>query len=140
MAKLFDRPILDDRAATEHSVMLDMIQTTLDNSLQWYAGLARSLSRYKAQPELEVLGTLGAKEPSDGQAAANQAWREALCAAKRARRQGKQPGEQMDSGNRKWEHMPPLEQECLYRYDSGEIEQQMGKHLVKARPSFRCTM
>ena len=63
---LFDRPMLLHRTATEHSETLDMLQSTMDDALRWYAALARSIVQYEARPELEVRRELGAKKKVHG--------------------------------------------------------------------------
>ena len=101
---LFDRSILQQRAATEHSVTLEMLQSTLDDALQWYAALAKGIVQYEAQPELQVRRELGAKESSKQQ----HIRRQALRAANQAWRQAKKLVEQRDSKKRTWESMSVL--------------------------------
>jgi len=133
---LFDRPMLLHRTATEHSETLDMLQSTMDDALRWYAALARSIVQYEARPELEVRRELGAKKKG----AQQQMRRKALQAANRAMRQGRTLLQRRDSGKRTWDDMSPQEQETLERYETGKTKKEREKHLLKDRQTFRGTL
>ena len=130
LPRLFDAPICP------HDFTKELLQSLLEETMQWHASLLRSLVEHEKRPELEQRQNLSMAEKL--------AWvkprKSALEEGTKLKKQGQRLAEQRDAKKRKYEDMSATEQQILEDYDCGRAENDRRTLTIKPDPPFRGTL
>ena len=111
----------------------ELLQSTLDKALPWYASLLQSVVDHDSLPHMAERRALGAKTKCPAQEQRRQSLRQAID----EKRRGRALARARDEGKRRYEDMSATEQQLLEAYDTGATEKKRKRHLVPAQPPFR---
>ena len=130
-----DRPVGNRR---RHGQDLGMLQSGLDECLQWYSCLANAIVVHQTQEGFDA--QLSASSLDEQEQQRQQTRREALQKARDALRFGATLATQRDSGKRSYDDMDDAEQKMLHDYDTGRFKKaKQGFTTPKMKP-FRCKL
>ena len=114
---------------TRRRVTIDMLQSSLQEGLQWWAVLIKDSVEYIKQPELEVQRKLSSLDATD------KAWRNnrktQILAIAQNIRKGKALAKQLDNDVRPFAFMTPEEQKCLVQWETGQTKRKRRMYTIK---------
>ena len=134
----FGIPSIADRAlplrrGARRKIDMSMLQSSLNECLQWYISLANDIVVHKAQEGFDAQLAASSKDAQERQQ--QQTRREALKKAQDALRRGAALASQRDKGKRSYDDMDDDEQQLLEEYDTGRTKRaRQTKTLPKLKP------
>ena len=115
-----------------------MLQSGLDECLQWYVSLANDMVIHQSQKGFEV--QLSASSLKEEEQQRQQTRREALQKARDALRCGATLAQQMDDSKRSYYDMDADEQEKLEDYETGRAKKAKQDATTPRLKTFRCNL
>ena len=117
---------------------LGLLQSSLDECLQWYVALATDIAAHQTQDAFEVGQSLSSLDETERQR--QQTRREALQKARTALRRGATLQQERDQNKRTFQEMKESEQEMLEDYETGRAKKAKKQHGVPKMQPFRCKL
>jgi hypothetical protein len=111
----------------------EMLQSIIEEGMEWYASLVQSLMEHESRSDLETRRQLGDLRKSPLQ----DIRRKALQRCNQLKQQGKLLATARDSLKRKFEDMSPTEQSVLEDYETGKTEKHRRAYVVAPDKPFR---
>ena len=106
-----------------------MLQSSLQEGLQWWAVLVKDSVEYIKRPELELQRKLSSLDATD------KAWRNnrktKILAIAQNIRKGKALGKELDNDVRPFAFMTPEEQKCLVQWETGQTKRKRRMYTIK---------
>ena len=116
-------------------VDMSMLQSSLDDCLQWYICLANDIVAHQSQEGFAAQLAASSRDPQERQQ--QQTRREGLQQAKDALRTGAALASQRDKGKRSYHDMDEDEQQCLEDYDTGKTQKAKKRKTLPVLKPFR---
>ena len=137
--RIVDHPVvLDGQRRILKTCYMGMLQSDLDECLQWYSSLANDIMVHRNQEGFDAQVSAGSLDERDRQQ--QQTRREALQQALHALRRGADLAKQRDDNKRSYDDMAEAEQKLLEDYDTGKTKKaKQSVTLPKMKP-FRCKL
>ena len=117
---------------------MSMLQSGLDECLQWYSCLANHIMVHQTQEGFD--GQLSASSLDIEEQQRQQTRREALQKARDTERRGAALAKQRDDGKSSYDDMDNAEQKILEDYDTGKTKRQKQKFTTQRIKPFRCKL
>ena len=115
---------------------MDMLQSGLDECLQWYSCLANNIVVHQNQEGFDAQLSASSLDEQDRQR--QQTRREALHKARDALRLGAALAKQRDDRKRSYDDMDDAEQKTLEDYETGRTEKAKQRFTIPRMEPFRC--
>ena len=115
-----DRPMVYRRRVDSKVLDMGMLQSGLDECLQWYCCLANDIVVHKTQEGFDAQLSASSKDEQERQR--QQTRREALQKARDALRRGAALAKERDDGKRSYDDMDDAEQKMLEDYETGRTK------------------
>jgi hypothetical protein len=133
-----DRPVVYRRRVDSKVLDMGMLQSGLDECLQWYSCLANDIVVHQTQEGFDA--QLSASSLDEQERQRQQTRREALQKARDALRLGAALAKQRDDGKRSYDDMNDAEQKMLEDYETGRTKKaKQGFTTARMKP-FRCKL
>ena len=117
---------------------MDMLQSGLDECLQWYSCLANDIVVHQTQEGFDA--QLSASSLDEQERQRQQTRREALQKARDALRLGKALAKQRDECKRSYDDMDDAEQKMLEDYETGRAKKAKQGFTIPRMEPFRCKL
>ena len=117
---------------------MGMLQTGLDECLQWYTCLANAVVVHQTQEGFDA--QLSASSLDEQERQRQQTRREALQKARDALRRGAALAKERDDRKRSYDEMNDAEQLCLEDFETGRTKKQKQRSTTPKLKTFRCKL
>ena len=117
---------------------MDMLQSGLDECLQWYSCLANDIVVHQTQEGFAA--QLSASSLDEQERQRQQTRREALQKVRDALRRGEALAQERDDHKRSYDEMNSAEQQILEDFETGRTEKQKQRFQAPRMPPFRCNL
>ena len=134
MPSLADRPVVLDSKVLN----MGMLQSALDECLQWYGCLANDIVVHQTQEGFDA--QLSASSLDEQEQQRQQTRREALQKARDALRLGAALAKQRDDRKRSYDDMNDAEQKILEDYETGRTKKEKQRFTTPRMKPFRCKL
>ena len=133
-----DRPLVYPRRVDSKVLDMDMLQSGLDECLQWYTCLANDIVVHQSQEGFDA--QLSASSLDEQERQRQQTRRKALQKARDASRLGAALAKQRDNKKRSYDDMNDAEQKTLEDYETGKIKKAKQRFTTPRMKPFRCKL
>ena len=133
-----DRPVVYRRRVDSKVLDMGMLQSGLDECLQWYSCLANDIVVHQTQEGFDA--QLSASSLDEQERQRQQTRREALQKARDALRLGAALAKQRDDGKRSYDDMNDTEQKVLEDYETGRTKKAKQCFTTPRIKPFRCKL
>ena len=133
-----ERPVVLRRRMNSKVLDIGMLQSSLDECLQWYTCLANHIVVHQSQEGYDAQLSASSKDKRERQR--QQTRREAQQKARDDLQLGKALAKQRDDKKRSYHDMDNAEQKILEDYDTGKLEKVKQGLTVKRMKPFRCKL
>jgi hypothetical protein len=133
-----DRPVVYRRRVDSKVLDMGMLQSGLDECLQWYSCIANDIVVHQTQEGFDA--QLSASSLDEQERQRQQTRREALQKARDALRLGAALAKQRDDGKRSYDDMHDVEQKMLEDYETGRTKKAKQGFTTPRMKPFRCKL
>ena len=133
-----DRPVVYRRRVDSKVLDMGMLQSGLDECLQWYCCLANDIVVHQTQEGFDA--QLSASSLDEQERQRQQTRREALQKARDALRLGAALAKQRDDRKRSYDDMNDAEQKILEDYETGRTKKAKQRFTTPRMKPFRCKL
>ena len=138
MPSIVDTPPVIRRRVDHKEHYMGMLQSSLNECLQWYSCLASDIVIHKTQEGFEA--QLSASSLDKHERQEHQTRRESLQKAQQTLRRGAALAKQLDDGKRSYDDMDDDEKKVLEDFDTGMSKIALQHFTTPKLKSFRCTL
>ena len=133
-----DRPLVYNRRLDSKLLDMGMLQSGLDECLQWYSCLANDIVLHKTQEGFDARLSASSNDKQEQQR--QQTRREALQKARDALRLGAALAKERDDRKRSYDDMNDAEQKILEDYETGRTKKEKQRSTTPRMKPFRCNL
>ena len=117
---------------------MGLLQSSLNECLQWYSCLANEIVVHQNQEGFDATRSASSLEKQDRQL--HQMRREAVQEARDTLRRGAALAKQRDDGKRSYDHMHYVNQKILDDFDTGKSKKAKQDFTIPKMKPFRCKL
>jgi len=138
LPSIADNPVVHPRPVDAKVLDMGMLQSSLDECIQWYTRLANEIVDYQSQEGFDA--QLSASSLDEQERQRQQTRREALQKARDALRCGAALAKERDDKKRSYDEMNDDEQKTLQDYETGRTQRAKQKVTQPKMKPFRCKL